>query len=53
MLLWPLSQVPLCEGCAERGEVAAATEVDHVERLAVGGSHSADNLRSLCKSCYS
>ncbi len=50
--LWHLANFPLCADCAERGIVEAATEVDHVERLRDVGTHEADNLRSLCKSCH-
>lgn len=45
---------PLCEDCEERGDIAPATEVHHIEkvrdrpdlRLALG------NLRSLCRACH-
>jgi 5-methylcytosine-specific restriction protein A len=48
-----LAADPLCEDCAGRGVETAATEVDHVLALARGGTHDADNLRSLCKPCHS
>ncbi len=50
---WKLAHSPLCEDCNERGLTTAATEVDHVHRLEDGGTHSDENLRSLCKSCHS
>lgn len=55
-----LSRNPLCERCAERGLVAAATEVHHIipvenglsrqekERLMFDGS----NLTALCHRCH-
>lgn len=42
-----LAQDPLCAECGE-----PATEVDHVVALTKGGTHDADNLRSLCKPCH-
>lgn len=50
---YKLARTPLCEDHADRGEVVAATEVDHVRSLDSGGTHDLDNLRSLCKSCHS
>jgi hypothetical protein len=49
-----LARKPLCEDCKERGEIVAATVVDHViphkgdERL----FFDPGNLRSLCKTCH-
>lgn len=50
---WHLAHYPLCEDCKECDVITEATEVDHVERLRDSGDHSAENLRSLCKSCHS
>lgn len=46
-----LARHPLCEDCLDRGQVTAATDVDHMD----GNPHnnSADNLRSLCHACHS
>jgi 5-methylcytosine-specific restriction protein A len=46
-----LQAEPLCRFHAERGDVVAAIEVDHID----GNSRNNDdrNLRSLCKSCHS
>jgi 5-methylcytosine-specific restriction protein A len=44
---------PLCVACSRQGLTVAATEVDHILPLAQGGTHAADNLQSLCKSCHS
>jgi 5-methylcytosine-specific restriction protein A len=51
--LLKLAASPLCEDCADRGLVEAATEVDHIRAIAAGGTHDLTNLRSLCKSCHS
>ena len=48
-----LARSPLCVHCRAEGRVTAATEVDHIRPLAHGGTHAADNLQSLCKSCHS
>jgi protein gp37/5-methylcytosine-specific restriction endonuclease McrA len=42
-----LAADPWCEDCGE-----PATEVDHVLALSAGGTHDADNLRSLCHACH-
>lgn len=44
---------PLCEMCRREGRVTAVEEVHHILPLAGGGSHDAENLMSLCKSCHS
>jgi 5-methylcytosine-specific restriction protein A len=38
---------------AERGELVAATEVDHIVSRARGGTDAWDNLQALCKPCHS
>lgn len=48
-----LARHPLCVACQAAGRVTAATEVDHVRRLADGGTHDERNLQALCKSCHS
>ena len=55
-----LSMQPLCERCAERGEIKEATEVHHI--TPVESARDADtmrslaydphNLRSLCHDCH-
>ena len=50
---WHLAHNPLCADCEAAGLTVAATEVDHVESIAGGGTSEAGNLRSLCKSCHS
>lgn len=48
-----LSRQPLCVECERAGRIVAATEVDHIVPLAVGGTNDTDNLQPLCKSCHS
>lgn len=43
---------PLCECCLDKGVVTFAEEVHHKVQLAKGGTHSRENLMSLCKSCH-
>lgn len=43
-----LREEPLCRVCA-----GAASQVDHIVPLAVGGSNDRDNLQPLCHSCHS
>jgi len=31
---------------------ARATEVDHIQELALGGTNTIDNLQPLCKACH-
>lgn len=42
-----LRRFPSCIVCGSR-----ATDVDHIQPLAAGGSHRSDNLQALCKSCH-
>ena len=44
---------PVCEVCEKKGIVKAVEEVHHIVPLSEGGTHSDDNLMSLCKSCHS
>lgn len=48
-----LAAHPLCEMCRSEGRYRAAEEVHHKKPLAAGGTHEADNLAALCKSCHS
>ena len=48
-----LARYPLCVQCEKEGRVTAATEVDHIRPLALGGTNDAHNLQPLCKSCHS
>ena len=43
---------PLCEWCKAKGIVKLAQMVDHYVPLAVGGTHDAENLVSMCYSCH-
>lgn len=55
-----LSTQPLCERCAERGEVREATEVHHITPIETARSadtmrllaYDPHNLRSLCRDCH-
>lgn len=38
----------LCRRCAEDGRTSAATEVDHIVPLALGGPDTDDNKQPLC-----
>lgn len=44
-----LRNEPLCRMCKDEGRVRAATVVDHVKPLALGGTDTDDNCRSLCR----
>ena len=52
-----LNRHPVCSDIhgihARRGEVAVATEVDHIMPLSQGGTNAWNNLQALCKSCHS
>ena len=43
---------PFCEQCYAKGIIVPVEEVHHKLPLAEGGTHSRDNLISLCKSCH-
>ena len=47
-----LRENPLCVKCEERGEVRAATELDHVVPLFKGGGNEEANLQLLCAECH-
>ena len=48
-----LAAHPLCAECERAGILRAASEVDHIQPLARGGTNELSNLQSLCKSCHS
>ncbi len=43
-----LRNEPLCRMCKAEGKVTAATEVDHIDPLALGGEDTDENCQSLC-----
>lgn len=43
---------PLCEQCLKQGRTTPTEEVHHIIPLSRGGTHSTDNLMSLCQSCH-
>jgi 5-methylcytosine-specific restriction protein A len=47
-----LAREPFCRDCRDAGDERPATEVDHVQPLADGGTNDDDNLRSLCAPCH-
>ncbi len=42
---------PLCRYCRARGYVTAATIVDHIIALSLGGSNDPANLAPACRAC--
>ena len=46
-----LAQEPLCRYCRARGHVTAATILDHVLALCLGGSNEPANLAPSCQPC--
>lgn len=42
----------LCQPCLRNGEVTKATQVDHIEPKAEGGTDEDDNLQSICDPCH-
>lgn len=46
-----LAKHPLCEACAMRGRVVAATDIDHINNN--GDDNREANLMALCHSCHS
>lgn len=50
-----LEEQPLCVACLARGRVELATQVDHMQALAHGGTESRDpfhNRQGLCDECH-
>lgn len=43
---------PLCEMCLKEDMLTPAQEVHHILPISKGGTHSQDNLMSLCRSCH-
>lgn len=43
---------PLCEQCLKQGRTTPTEEIHHIIPLSRGGTHSTDNLMSLCQSCH-
>ena len=46
-----LSEEPLCRYCRQRGLVTAATVLDHVLALSLGGNDNPANLAPACTAC--
>ncbi|SIS07568.1 5-methylcytosine-specific restriction enzyme A [Moraxella cuniculi DSM 21768] len=42
----------LCQACKANGRYTTATDVDHIQAKAHGGTDSPDNLQSLCRACH-
>ena len=42
----------LCQHCLKAGRLRAGCEVDHIKRIADGGSDDYDNLQTLCHDCH-
>jgi len=47
-----LRREPLCRHCKAKGIYTAATEVDHIVELALGGPDTEANLQPLCNPCH-
>ena len=47
-----LSAEPLCVSCLEFGNIRAATQVDHIIPLFLGGSDTEENRQNLCDDCH-
>ena len=43
---------PLCEMCLKENKLTPVEEVHHIIPINRGGTHSFDNLMSLCHSCH-
>ena len=43
---------PLCEHCQRAGRLVPAVLAHHIKPVEEGGSHSDENLTSLCRSCH-
>jgi 5-methylcytosine-specific restriction endonuclease McrA len=46
-----LDTEPLCRYCRAQGRITAASIVDHIVALSLGGSNDPANLAPACKSC--
>ena len=42
----------LCQPCKSTGRLTLASEVDHITRLADGGTDNDVNLQSICADCH-
>lgn len=42
----------LCQACLRNGKLTPATEVDHIEPRAKGGTDDMGNLRAICTPCH-
>lgn len=42
----------LCQACKATGRPTPATDVDHIEPKATGGTDDIDNLQALCRECH-
>lgn len=47
-----LAEEPLCRHCLAIGRTEPSTVVDHIKRLADGGSDERDNKQGLCTGCH-
>lgn len=47
-----LAQHPWCEQCRRTGQYVRSTQVDHIVRLADGGTNHPDNYQALCDKCH-
>lgn len=46
-----LDSEALCRYCFNRGQITAATVLDHIIALSLGGSNDPANLAPACKTC--
>lgn len=42
----------VCQVCASRGRLTPASEVDHIQNKATGGTDELSNLQAICKPCH-
>lgn len=42
----------MCQPCHRRGHYTAATEVDHIQAKAKGGTDHTHNLEAICSACH-
>ncbi|MBB4619137.1 HNH endonuclease [Sphingomonas abaci] len=47
-----LDEEPFCRICVEAGRSTLSVVVDHIKRLADGGSDERPNKQALCKPCH-